>query len=213
MRHGEAEGNRSGRLMGQSNLKLTTLGRAQARAVAGAIAKKERVIALYASPLTRARETAEVISSAIGLPISPVEDLAELDIGPLEGLNSEERRALYPQFIDQWERDASKAVLPGVESLANLQRRAWKAVRKIAAAHQHCETVVAVSHSLAMLMVLCKVLEVPIGKFRNLNVGLTSISVIHFSDKEMRLQSLNDLNHLTLDLLPTPRGQKTPDGN
>ena len=205
VRHGEADGNRDGRLMGQSDLHLTPRGRAQAEAVAQAIASREGVKALYASPLARARETAEALSGALGLPVRPVDGLAELDIGPLEGLNSAERLERYPEFSDQWERNATKAVLPGVESLAHLQQRAWKAARQIARAHQDGETVVAVSHSLAMVMVLCKVLELPIGKFRNLQIGLTSISVVQSHDNRMRLQTLNDLSHLSGDLLPVPR--------
>jgi len=207
VRHGEAEGNRDGRLMGQSDLSLTPRGRAQAAAVAQAIASRERVKALYASPLARARETAEALSGALGLPVRPVDGLAELDIGPLDGLTSVERLERYPEFSDQWERNAARAVLPGVESLAHLQKRAWQAVRQIAKAHQDGETVVSVSHSLAITMVLCKVLELPINKFRNLQVDLTSISIAQFRDSRMRLLTLNDLNHLAEDLLPAPGSQ------
>ena len=201
VRHGEAEGNRDGRLMGQSSLSLTPRGRAQAEAVAQTIASRERVKALYASPLARARETAEVISGALGLPVHPVDGLAELDIGPLEGLNSVERQERYPEFIAQWERNAARAVLPGVESLAHLQKRAWQAVRQIAKAHQDGETVVAVSHSLAMVMVHCKMLGIPISRFRKLQVDLTSISIVQSQDNRMRLLTLNDLSHLSGDLL------------
>ena len=124
---------------------------------------------------------------------------------PLEGLTSAERLERYPEFSDQWERNAAKAVLAGVESLAHLQKRGWQALRRIADTHQDGETVVAVSHSLTITMLLCKVLELPIDKFRNLHVDLTSISVARFHDNRMRLQTLNDLAHLSGDLLPEPR--------
>ena len=207
VRHGEAEGNRDGRLMGQNDLPLTPRGRAQAEAVAQAVAARERVKALYASPLARARETAEALSGALGLPVRTVDGLAELDIGPLEGLTSAERLARYPEFSDQWERNAASAVLAGVESLAHLQERAWQAVRQIADAHQDGETVVSVSHSLAITMVLCKVLELPIDKFRNLQVGLTSISIVQLQDSRTRLLALNNLSHLAEDLLPASGSQ------
>ena len=54
LRHAEAEGNRDNRLMGQSNLRLTARGLAQARSVAQAVDNTEVVSALYSSPLTRA---------------------------------------------------------------------------------------------------------------------------------------------------------------
>ena len=201
VRHGEAEGNRDGRLMGQSDLSLTPRGRAQAKAVAQAIVSRERVKALYASPLARARETAEALSGALGLPVRPVDGLAELDIGPLEGLTSVERWERYPEFSDQWERNAARAVLPGVESLAHLQERAWQAVRQIAKAHQDGETVVAVSHFFPILSLHCKMLGIPISRFRKLQVDLTSISIVRLQDNRMRLLTLNDLSHLSGDLL------------
>ena len=191
--------------MGQSDLPLTPRGRAQAEAVAQAVSARERVKALYASPLARARETAEALSGALGIPVRTVDGMAELDIGPLEGLTSAERLERYPEFSDQWERNAAKAVLPGVESLAHLQERAWRAVRQIADAHQDGETVVAVSHRLTITMVHCKMLELPIDKFRNVQVDLTSISIVQSQDNRMRLQTLNDLSHLSEDLLPAPR--------
>jgi probable phosphoglycerate mutase len=198
--------------MGQSDLPLTPRGRTQAEAVAQAIAARERVKALYASPLTRARETAEALSGALGLPVRPVDGLAELDIGPLEGLTSAERLERYPEFSGQWERNAAKAVLPGVESLAHLQERTWRAVRQIADAHQDGETVVAVSHSLAITMLLCKVLELHIDKFRYFQVDLTSISIVQLRDNRTRLLSLNNLSHLAEDLLLAPGGKiEAPD--
>ena len=59
---------------------LGELGRREAERAAERLAG-EAVSAIYASPLQRTRETAEIIGERLGLPIEPAPDLVELDFG------------------------------------------------------------------------------------------------------------------------------------
>jgi broad specificity phosphatase PhoE len=188
--------------MGQSNLKLTTRGLAQARSVAQTIDDTEAINALYSSPLTRARETAEFLSERLGLPVKIINELKEIDIGPLEGLNSAERQEQYPEFIAQWNKNPVKASLSGVEPLDKLQHRAWKALNCIVAAHKDQETIAIISHSLLITTVICKVLSLPLGRFRDIRVDLASISILQYRNNSFLLKDLNILRHLPHSLLP-----------
>ena len=69
VRHGESVWNAARRVQGQSDVPLSAIGLAQAHEAAGRIAGQP-VGAIFASPLQRARRTAEIINGTLGLPIS-----------------------------------------------------------------------------------------------------------------------------------------------
>lgn len=84
VRHGESVWNAARRVQGQSDVPLSAIGLAQAHEAAGRIAGQP-VGAIFASPLQRARRTAEIINGTLGLPISFHADLMEARLGVLEG--------------------------------------------------------------------------------------------------------------------------------
>ena len=85
LRHGETESNAAGTIAGSLDVELTALGREQARLAAKALAGAP-ITAIYASPLRRARETAQPIAEALGLPVTILEEIAERNWGDLEGM-------------------------------------------------------------------------------------------------------------------------------
>jgi broad specificity phosphatase PhoE len=88
VRHGETDWNRDGRWQGRSDTRLNDLGREQARALADTLDGTIDVV--YSSDLARARETAEILSSKLGLEIQLDERLRERGFGSWEGLTSPE---------------------------------------------------------------------------------------------------------------------------
>ncbi|MFQ5861090.1 MAG: histidine phosphatase family protein, partial [Dehalococcoidia bacterium] len=130
VRHGETDWNRQGKFQGHSDAGLTTLGTRQAQAVAQALGHYHPS-ALYSSPLLRAMQTAELIGRALGLEVTVLEGLKEADLGELEGLDSQTMRARYGQFYARWRQDPATATMPGGESLAQVQERAWGAVQQM----------------------------------------------------------------------------------
>ena len=105
LRHGESVGNAESRWQGQSEYPLTDKGRAQARALAE-LWKTEGVkfdLAI-ASPLSRARETAEIVASALNVPLEYDPIWMERDIGEMEGLTAEEvRQKPQPPYITPYD--------------------------------------------------------------------------------------------------------------
>lgn len=93
LRHGESLGNAQSRWQGQSDYPLTDKGRAQARALAGRWkAENAQFDLILSSPLGRAKETAEIIASALNVRVELDPIWLERAIGEMEGLTAEEVR-------------------------------------------------------------------------------------------------------------------------
>ncbi|NAZ75366.1 histidine phosphatase family protein [Kineococcus sp. T13] len=124
VRHGETDWNRDGRLQGRSDVPLNDTGRAQARALAEAIADDGWTL-VVPSPLSRARETAQLLAERLGIPLLPADDdLVERDFGEAEGMDREEIAQRYPA-----------GERPGTEAWEDLVARAGGAVRRLRASH------------------------------------------------------------------------------
>ncbi|MDL1909650.1 histidine phosphatase family protein [Chloroflexi bacterium CFX6] len=93
LRHGESLGNAQSRWQGQSDYPLTDKGRAQARALAERWkAENAQFDLVVSSPLGRAKETAEIIASALNVRVELDPIWLERAIGEMEGLTAEEVR-------------------------------------------------------------------------------------------------------------------------
>jgi broad specificity phosphatase PhoE len=112
VRHGETSPNVDGLLLGRADPPLTARGQEQARALAAALPRPDRVVS---SPLTRAVATA----GAFGVDIEVDERWVELDYGELEGRAPS---AVPDELWTRWRRDPAFAP-PGGESLLAVGER------------------------------------------------------------------------------------------
>ena len=124
-RHGQTAPNRDGLVLGRADPELTDEGRRQAQQLAETLAL-EPVTAILTSPLLRARQTAEAIAAACGLPVSVDQRLVEIDWGTWEGRPA---GSLAGADVDRRRADESPEhrnadpVAPEGESLASLMAR------------------------------------------------------------------------------------------
>jgi broad specificity phosphatase PhoE len=109
VRHGETEWNRIRRYQGWSDSPLTDQGRAQAKAIGRLLSKLPEIGSadLVASPIGRARHTAEIIRECLGRsePLRFDDRLRELSFGTWDGLTRAEIAALMPGAFDEERRD------------------------------------------------------------------------------------------------------------
>ena len=130
VRHGETDWNAERRLQGRRDIPLNALGRKQGArsgelvanllAISGATPQQ---FAFTASPLSRARETMEIMRAELGVPPQDYTidaRLAELSFGKWEGLTYKEVRALDRSVLATRERDKWNFQPPGGESYAQL---------------------------------------------------------------------------------------------
>jgi probable phosphoglycerate mutase len=130
LRHGESTGNVENRLQGLNDFPLSEKGRAQARTL-GERWQAEGLTfdAAIASPLSRTRETAEIVAAALKIPTLEFDPLwVERDMGKRSGLTMEEIHAQFPDpdFVNPY-----NAVYESGESDWTLYLRGGQALHKI----------------------------------------------------------------------------------
>jgi broad specificity phosphatase PhoE len=121
-RHGETTSNKDRRFQGRLDVELNDTGREQARALAERV-RDEPLAALYASPLARARETAEIVGAVLGLEPRVDERLAEVDVGDWQGRLKDDIAREDPEAWAAFGRAGEDWRFPGGESLLEQQER------------------------------------------------------------------------------------------
>jgi broad specificity phosphatase PhoE len=192
LRHGEPNvfGRINGRLPGVG---LSARGRAEIAAVAARLAG-DKIKALYASPLQRTQETAEILADRLGLPVGYREDVIEVDFGEWTGLRADEIRK-DPRW-QMWSNCRSIASTPGGESWRQVQDRVVGALFDLQQAHPS-ESVVIVSHGDVIRSALLFALGMPLDFYSRIDVALASISAIRLDDSGIRVLALNEVPRLT----------------
>lgn len=201
VRHGLADSNVGQRFGGWSPAPLTELGHRQAHA-AGAALVARAPTAIVSSDIVRARQTAEAIAAAVGLPIELHHGLRERSVGIFDGMSFADAQAQHPE---EWARLIARdqAEAPGGgETVDTVFARVGAAVDEIAAQHAGGRIVV-VTHGIALFHAFAHVcgLGSPRGVQR-VFVLADNASISHFEHRAVdgvghwRLHSLNDTAHL-----------------
>jgi broad specificity phosphatase PhoE len=150
IRHGQSTANASGIWQGQLDFSLSAEGRRQA-AAAGRALKDTRICGVYASPLSRAFETAEIVARGAGFTgeIIPLLGLAERYGGVLEGHTWAEQEVRSPEFAERFLAlpEEERWMLAGAETDAEILPRFEQALSEILSRHHPTSGVsVVVSH-------------------------------------------------------------------
>jgi probable phosphoglycerate mutase len=131
-RHGQTADNAGGLILGHRDPPLTELGLRQAAELGGA-ARRAGVVAVWTSPLQRARVTADAVAAATGATVTVDEDLIESDRGDWEGRTLAELRDADPSLFKAFLTADPGFTFPGGESLASQVTRTRRALDRVAA--------------------------------------------------------------------------------
>ena len=156
VRHGQTVMNARVRFRGRLEVPLNEVGRAEAREAARVLVGSG-LVAVYTSPLGRAREVAEAIAKASGVgAVRAQPDLVNLDYGAWEGLTKEESAQVDPVAWGNYVADPEVAVCPDGEAVADAADRVVAALRAIARQHPG-RAVAAVSHGVMLRLAVLRV--------------------------------------------------------
>ena len=197
VRHGETEWNRDGRIQGHSDVPMSDTGHEQARRTAERLAHVA-FSAAYASDLSRARETAEIILARNSAPPPLRVDTAlrELSFGLLEGRTMKEISATHPRVAERFEgidRDLAMAPAEG-ESLLDAFARQRDFLRR-ASAQEGSVLVAGHGGTLRVLALLLLGFD-PDYYWCFRGLGSASISVLSDERGQMAIYAWNETGHL-----------------
>lgn len=194
IRHGETVWNALGKQQGQLDTGLNERGVAQAERLAQALAGR-KIHALVSSDLGRARQTAGIISGALGLEATFDPRLRERHLGILQGLTIAAFRQEHPETYRRFRGSDVDWAMPGGESLRQLDERVIDCLGDLAARHEG-KILALVTHGGVLDRIFRHVCglgsEVP-RAFSLLNASLNEFSV---DDGRWKLERWGDVHHL-----------------
>jgi len=194
-RHGHVEGIKPERFRGRQPLDLTTLGRAQAQAVAQRIAAAWRPTHIYTSPMGRCIETAAAIAKACGIAAKTCDDLNDIDYGAWQFKTFADAKAQDPTLFAAWFATPQLVRFPNGESLQDLAARVANAVRMVLARHPD-ETVVLVGHDSVNRALLLGFLDLPPSAYWRLGQEPCCLNEIDVIAGIVTVRGMNATQHL-----------------
>jgi probable phosphoglycerate mutase len=186
----------SGRMPG---VDLSDKGRAQAEAVAERLAVLP-VAAVYASPIERTTQTAQLIAKHHGLDVAALPGVIEADYGDWTG-----GKIVELAKTEEWrvvQIAPSRARFPGGESIREMQHRTVGALDELISKHPH-ETIVVVSHADPIKSAIAHYTGMHLDLFQRVHVAPASATIFDFHTYGAMLVKCNDTGGLE-DLLPEP---------
>jgi probable phosphoglycerate mutase len=194
IRHGETAWNRATRIQGHTDIPLSPLGLAQAERLAAALAD-EPLAAIYASDLSRARQTAEALARVHGLPVQLDVGLRERAFGRFEGLSWDEIAERHPEEAARWRRREPDFPVGGGESLTVFSARCLAAARRAAAAHPG-QAIALVAHGGVLDCLYRAATRVALEAPRSWQLGNATINRVLATAEGFSLVGWNDDHHL-----------------
>lgn len=161
------------------------------------------IVAVYSSPLRRARQIAEVIAAACAVTVTEAPDLVDLDYGEWEGLTGEEACARDPVLFRRFLERPRTVRLPGGEAIADVEHRVLDAVRCLAARHQGAP-VVAVSHEVPIRLVAAWVRGISGPRIWEPDLPIGSITTLAVEGGEVSLAARREGPGKTRDRILAP---------
>ncbi|KQY83474.1 histidine phosphatase family protein [Pelomonas sp. Root1444] len=194
IRHGETAWNRATRIQGHTDIPLSPLGLAQAERLAEALAD-EPLAAIYASDLSRARQTADALARVHELPVRLDAGLRERAFGRFEGLSWDEIAQDFPEDAARWRRREPDFAVGGGESLNSFSARCLDAARRAAAAHPGA-SIALVAHGGVLDCLYRAATRVALAAPRSWQLGNATINRLLATTEGFTLVGWNDDRHL-----------------
>lgn len=183
VRHGQTDWNALGKLQGQTDIPLNELGNIQARQC-GEFLSKDDWNVIITSPLKRARETADIISHYIEVPVIEKMEFIEKNFGEAEGMTAAERKSAV--------RDKD---YPGQENQESLRNRLMNGLQEIQKEYPE-KKVILVAHG-AVIHFILRLMSNESIVSNEMRLFNACLSTIRFEVDSWIIDDFNQVNHLS----------------
>jgi len=195
VRHGATVHAAEDRFASSAGVELSDEGRMQACSLAERLAS-EPLAAIYASPMKRTMDTANILADPHDLTAIPTEGLEEISHGYWEGLLRSEAQDQFPEEFAAWEADPFTFAPRDGEAGLHVLARALPVLREIVIRHDE-ELVLIISHKATIRLLISSLLGFDARGYRDrLDQHPCGLNILDFKDPvRVRLMLYNDVSH------------------
>ncbi|MGR8981545.1 MAG: histidine phosphatase family protein [Gammaproteobacteria bacterium] len=199
LRHGETEYSQRGAFCGDLDIGLTPEGNQMAQSFADAY-RSIPWADVYVSPMKRAIATARPLCDALGLHMQMREGLREISYGAWEDQEQDIVRQQYEEDYIRWQTDPAWNPPTGGETAIQIAARALPIITEIESKHTSGNVLV-VSHKATIRIILCSLLGIDVGRYRDrINTPAASVSIVKFVKYGPMLEVLSDRSYMPENL-------------
>src|SRR5256886_5415137 len=181
VRHGATVLTAEDRFAGATDVELSDEGREQVRRLTDRLAK-EKIKAVYASPLGRTVETAQILAEPHGLEVQTRDGLREISHGRWEMMTRREVEEKFPEEAAEWEKDPYTFAPVGGESGLAVTARALPALIELVREHPRKNILVG-SHKATIRLLLSSLLGFDPRRYRdNLDQKPAALNIVDFKN-------------------------------
>ncbi|MGE0546467.1 MAG: histidine phosphatase family protein [Kofleriaceae bacterium] len=198
VRHGETAWNREGRYQGRTDIPLSPDGERQVTGLARRLSHVPIAVAV-ASPLSRARRTAEAVLEGRDISLELDAGLMEISHGEWEGKLSTDVERSHAEMFGTWRSRPDRHVPAGpqAETLGDVEDRAWPVLVGVCKRLGPDQTALIAAHDAVNRVLLCRVLGLPLVRVWMFRQAAATLNVLSGpSLDELQLVRLNDSEHV-----------------
>jgi probable phosphoglycerate mutase len=195
VRHGATVLSAEDRFAGATDVALSDEGREQTLRLAQRLTG-EKIVAVFASPLGRTVETAQILAKPHTLEVQTRDGLREISHGHWEQLTRREVEERFPEEAAEWEKDPYTFAPVGGESGLAVTARALPVLLQLVREHPG-KNILVVSHKATIRLLLSSLLGFDPRRYRdNLDQKPAALNIVDFRDPvRSRLTLFNDTSH------------------
>jgi len=195
LRHGETEYSQRGAYCGALDPELTPEGSQMAQAFADAYCSVSWTD-VYVSPMKRTIATAQPLCDALGLPMQIRDGLREIGYGAWEDREQEDVRLHHEQDYIRWLTEPAWNPPTGGETAVQVASRALPVITEIESRYKSGNVLV-VSHKATIRIILCSLMGIDIGRYRDrIDAPAASLSIVKFDIHGPMLEVLGDRSYM-----------------
>lgn len=189
VRHGVTQYNTDRIFMGHDPVPLSPTGRAQVERLAERL-HDDPPTRIVCSDILRARQSAEIVSTKLGLPFELHAGLREVDVGRAKGVSYAEAAERWPEIFAP----EGESRFPGGESFAEVADRATAFLRSEVLGSPG--RVLAVTHGGVVRGVTARLLRLPLEAVADFVIDNASLTRFRSENGVAQLVTWNDTAHL-----------------
>ena len=199
LRHGETIYSETGNYCGETDAELTDQGTQMAEAFAKAY-RSMPWTAAYVSPMKRTVATAKPLCDAVGLDMQLRDGLKEIHYGQWEDKTPDFVKQRYWDDYIHWLAEPAWNPPTGGETSVEISNRALAVIAEIRGKYDSANVLV-VSHKATIRIILCELLGIDLGRYRDrIDMPAGAVSIVKFDLHGPLLQALGDRAYMSQEL-------------